>query len=161
MATTGARSIAKDISRREPPRAPDGEDSQAHEEQRREDAQADEEQPDLAPDEQSDRQADEEQPPNVEANEESDAQADEEQPGPEADEQPDARADEEQSDFEANMYELQADLGEEWVLHFSVQGDDGWLTAEKQDGRQRIEAPDAQRLVTIIDAIDECGGRRP
>ena len=59
------------------------------------------------------------------------------------------------------MYELQADLGEEWVLHFSVQGDDGWLTAEKQDGRQRIEAPDAQRLVTIIDAIDECGGRRP
>ena len=73
MATTGARSIAKDISRREPPRAPDGEDSQAHEEQRREDAQADEEQPDLAPDEQSDRQADEEQPPNVEANEESDA----------------------------------------------------------------------------------------
>ena len=161
MATTGARSIAKDISRREPPRAPDGEDSQAHEEQRREDAQADEEQPDLAPDEQSDRQADEEQPPNVEANEESDAQADEEQPGPEADEQSDARADEEQSDFEANMYELQADLGEEWVLHFSVQGDDGWLTAEKQDGRQRIEAPDAQRLVTIIDAIDECGGRRP
>ena len=161
MATTGARSIAKDISRREPPQAPDGEDSQAHEEQRREDAQADEEQPDLAPDEQSDRQADEEQPPNVEANEESDARADEEQPGPEADEQSDARADEEQSDFEANMYELQADLGEEWVLHFSVQGDDGWLTAEKQDGRQRIEAPDAQRLVTIIDAIDECGGRRP
>ena len=59
------------------------------------------------------------------------------------------------------MYELQADLGADWVLHFSVQGDDGWLTAEKQDGTQRVEAPDAQRLVTIIDAIDECGGRRP
>jgi hypothetical protein len=178
MATTGARSIAKDISRREPPRAPDGEDFQAHEEQRREDAQADEEQPDLeadeepesqaddeqpalVADEQSDPQADEEQPPSVEADEESDDQADEEQPDQEADAQSDARADDEQSDFEANMYELQADLGEEWVLHFSVQGDDGWLTAEKQDGTQRVEAPDAQRLVTIIDAIDECGGRRP
>jgi hypothetical protein len=41
MATTGPRSIAKDISRREPPEAPDSEDSQAHEEQ---DSQADEQQ---------------------------------------------------------------------------------------------------------------------
>jgi hypothetical protein len=90
--------------------------------------------------------------PDLEADEEPDAQADEE---------PDAQADEEQPNFEANMYELQADPGEEWVLHFSVQGDDGWLTAETQDGTQRVEAPDTQRLVTIIDAIDECGGRQP
>jgi hypothetical protein len=57
MATTGARSIAKDISRREPPEAPEGEDSQADEEQGREDAQADEEQPDLEADEEPDAQA--------------------------------------------------------------------------------------------------------
>jgi hypothetical protein len=184
-----ARSIAKDIAHREPPEAaPDGEDSQAHEQQGREDSEADEEQPDSeadeeqpdseadeeqpdaeADEEQPDAEADEEQPdaeadeeeqPDAEADEEPDAEADEE-PDAEADEEPDAEADEEQPDFEANMHELQADLGEEWVLHFSVQGDDGWLTAETQDGTQRVEAPDAQRLVTIIDAIDECGGRQP
>jgi hypothetical protein len=91
MATTGARSIAKDISRREPPEAPDGEDSQAHEERGREDCQADDEQPDfeaddeqpaLEADEQSDPEADKEQPPNVEANEASNAPADEEQENP-------------------------------------------------------------------------------
>jgi hypothetical protein len=157
MATTGARSIAKDISRREPPQAPEGEDSQAHEEQN---SQAHDEQAALEADEQSDPQAAEEQRRKVEADEEPNARAAEQQPNPEV-EQSDARADEEQSDFEANMYELQADLGEEWILHFSVQGDDGWLTAERQDGTQRVEAPDAQRLVTIIDAIVECGGRKP
>jgi hypothetical protein len=156
MATTGARSIAKDISRREPPEAPDGEHSQAHEEQ---DSQADEQQPYFDRDEETDSQSDDEQPA-LEADEQSVPQAAEEQPNPEA-KQSDARADEEQSDFEANMYELQAGLGEEWTLHFSVHGDDGWLTAERQDGTQRVEAPDAQRLVTIVDAIDECGGRQP
>jgi hypothetical protein len=148
-----ARSIAKDIAHREPPEAaPDGEDSQAHEQQGREDAQADEEQPDS--------EADEEEQPDSEADEEPDAEADEE-PDAEADEEPDSQGDEEQPDFEANMHEFQAELGEEWVLHFSVHGDDGWLSAEKEDGTQRVEAPDAQRLVTIIDAIDECGGRQP
>ena len=90
-----------------------------------------------------------------------DAQSDAEQADLEADEQSDAQGDEEQSDFEANMHELQADLGEEWIVRFSVHGDDGWLTAEAKDGSQRVEAPDAQRLVTIVDAIDECGGRQP
>jgi hypothetical protein len=156
MATTGPRSIAKDISRREPPEAPDSEDSQAHEEQ---DSQADEQQQYFEGDAEPDSQSDDEQPA-LEAEEQSDPQAAEEHPNPEA-EQSDARADEEQSDFETNMYELQADLGEEWILHFSVQGDDGWLTAERQDGTQRVEAPDARRLVTIVDAIDECGGRQP
>jgi hypothetical protein len=133
-----ARSIAKGIARSVPPAAwDDGKESQAGA-----DAQADEEQPDL------------------EADEQSDSEADEEQPDLEADEQSDSEDDEEQPDFEDNMYELQADLGDEWILHFSVQGDKGWLTAERQDGSQRVEAPDAQRLVTIIDVIDECGGRQ-
>ena len=142
-----ARSIAKDIAHGEPPETSDGKESEG-----RADGQSDEEQPDLEADEQSDPQGDEEQP-DVEADEQSDPQGEEEQSEP--------QSDEEQSDFEANMYELQADLGDEWILHFSVRGDDGWLTAERQDGTQRVEAPDAQRLVTIVDAIDEFGGRQP
>jgi hypothetical protein len=63
-------------------------------------------------------------------------------------------------DFEAEMHELQAELGEDWVLRFSVQGDDAWLTAEKPDEDQRVEAPDAQGLLPIVDAINEGGGRR-
>jgi hypothetical protein len=63
-------------------------------------------------------------------------------------------------DFEAEMHELQSELGEDWVLRFSVQGGDAWLTAEKEDEGQRAEAPDAQRLVPIVEAINEGGGRR-
>jgi hypothetical protein len=63
-------------------------------------------------------------------------------------------------DFEAEMHELQAELGEDWVLRFSVQGDDAWLTAEKPGEDQRVEAPDAQGLLTIVEAINEGGGRR-
>jgi hypothetical protein len=63
-------------------------------------------------------------------------------------------------DFEAEMHELQAELGEEWVLRFSVQGDDAWLTAEKPGEDQRVDAPDAQGLLPIVEAINEGGGRR-
>jgi hypothetical protein len=120
-----ARSIAKEITRREPPEPPTGAQSQAS-------------------DEQPDPQASDEQP---------DAQA--------SDEQPYAETSDEQPDFETDMHELQVELGEEWTLRFSVHGEDGWLTAEKQDATQRVEAPDAQRLVTIVEAINEGGGRQP
>ena len=63
-------------------------------------------------------------------------------------------------DFEAEMHELQAELGEDWVLRFSVQGGDAWLTAEKRGEDQRVEAPDAQGLVPIVEAINAGGGRR-
>jgi hypothetical protein len=63
-------------------------------------------------------------------------------------------------DFEADMHELQAELGEDWILRFSVQSDDAWLTAEKQDASQRVEAPNAQGLVRIVEAINEGGGRQ-
>jgi hypothetical protein len=97
-----ARSIAKDIARREPPEPPDG------------------------------------------AGESGEAETD--------------RA--ETPDFEADMHELQAELGDEWILRFSVKGEDGWLTAEKEDASQRVEAPDAQGLMTIVEAIEENGGRQ-
>lgn len=63
-------------------------------------------------------------------------------------------------DFEANMRELQAELGEDWILRFSVHGDDSWLTAESADATHRVEAPDARGLVPIVEAIKEGGGRR-
>ena len=62
-------------------------------------------------------------------------------------------------DFEAEMRELQAELGEDWVLRFSVQGEDAWLTAEKPGEDLRVEAPDAQGLLPIVEAINEGGGR--
>jgi hypothetical protein len=62
-------------------------------------------------------------------------------------------------DFEAEMHELQQELGEDWILRFSVQGDEAWLTAERPADGQRVEAPDAQGLVPIVDAINEGGGR--
>jgi hypothetical protein len=60
-------------------------------------------------------------------------------------------------DFEAVMHELQARLGDDWILRFSVHGEDGWLTAEKQDLSQRVEAATAEQLVRIVEAIDAQG----
>jgi hypothetical protein len=63
-------------------------------------------------------------------------------------------------DFEAEMHDLQSELGEDWVLRFSVQDGDAWLTAEKPGEDQRVQAPDAQGLLPIVEAINEGGGRR-
>jgi hypothetical protein len=59
--------------------------------------------------------------------------------------------------FEADMHELQAELGDDWILRFSVHGGDGWLTAEKQDSTQRVAAATAEQLVRIVEAIDARG----
>ncbi len=61
--------------------------------------------------------------------------------------------------FEDEMHELQAELGEDWILSFSVQGDDEWLTAEKDDGSQRVEAPTASVLSEAVGLLNEGGGR--
>ena len=58
-------------------------------------------------------------------------------------------------DFEADMHDLQAELGGDWILRFSVHGRDGWLTAEKQDASQHVEAPDAEGLVRMVNAVNE------
>lgn len=63
-------------------------------------------------------------------------------------------------DFEADMHECQAELGDEWILRFSVHGEDGWLTAETTDAGQRVDAPTAARLLTIVEAIKDAGGRK-
>ena len=59
--------------------------------------------------------------------------------------------------FEADMHELQAELGDDWIPRFSVHGGDGWLNSEKQDSSQRVEAATAEQLVRIVEAIDARG----
>jgi hypothetical protein len=44
------------------------------------------------------------------------------------------------------MHEFQAELGADWIVSFSVHGDDAWLTAEKDDGSQHLEAQTAPVL---------------
>ena len=65
----------------------------------------------------------------------------------------------ESPDFEADMHELQAELGEDWTLSFSVRGENGWLTAEKEDGTQHLEAQTAQVISEVVALLDEGGGR--
>jgi hypothetical protein len=101
----------------------------------------------------------------AEAEDEASAEADDEYSA-EADDEYSAEADDEHSpesespaNFEANMHELQAELGEDWILRFSVQGDDAWLTAEKDDGSQRVEAPTAAVISEAVALLNESGGR--
>ena len=53
-------------------------------------------------------------------------------------------------DFEADMHELQAELGKDWILRFSVHGDDAWLTADKADGSGQVDAQTADELVKAV-----------
>jgi hypothetical protein len=57
------------------------------------------------------------------------------------------------------MHELQAELGEDWILRFSVQGDNAWLTAEKDDGSQRVEAQTASVISDAVELLNEGGAR--
>jgi hypothetical protein len=66
---------------------------------------------------------------------------------------------EEPPDFEADMREFQAELGSDWILRFSVQGEKGWLTAEKDDGTQHVEAQTAAVLAEAVQVLKEGGGR--
>ena len=123
-------------------------------------AEADDE-PSAEADDEPSAEADDE--PSAEADDEPTAEADDE-PTAEADDEPTAEADDEPSaeseappDFEADMHELQAQLGEDWILRFSVQGEEGWLTAEKDDGSQRLEAQTAAVLLEAVELLNENG----
>lgn len=63
------------------------------------------------------------------------------------------------SDLGTDLHKLQAQLGKDWILSLSVQGDDSWLTAEKADVSQRVEAPDASVLCQAVKLLNEGGGR--
>ena len=129
-----ARSLAKEIAHREHPHGAS------------EHAEVD--------DEPSSEVADE---PGAEVEDEPSAEAEDEL-GAEAGDEPSVES-EAPPDFEDEMHELQAELGEEWILRFSVQGDDAWLTAEKDDGSQRVEAPTAEVLSEAVALLNEGGGR--
>jgi hypothetical protein len=58
------------------------------------------------------------------------------------------------------MRDLQAKLGDDWILRVSIQGEDAWLTAEKDDGSQHLEAPAADVLVDVVELLNESGGSR-
>ena len=62
-------------------------------------------------------------------------------------------------DFEVEMHALQAELGDQWIVRFSVQGNDAWLTAETDDASQRVEAPTADVLVKAVGLLNKRGGR--
>ena len=68
--------------------------------------------------------------------------------------------DESSPDLETALRGLQGELGKDWILYFSVQGDETWLTAEKDDATQRIEAPNASVLTKAVEVLNEGGGRR-
>jgi hypothetical protein len=106
-----------------------------------------------------------EEEPSADAQDEADEDfedSDEDDPSAEADDEADDEEDDEaysESDFEDDMHDLQAELGEDWILRFCVQGDDAWLTAEKEDGSQHIEAPTASVLTKAVKLLNKGGGR--
>jgi hypothetical protein len=63
-------------------------------------------------------------------------------------------------DFEADMHDFQAELGDDWILRFSVQGDKAWLTAEKEDGSECVEAETAEELAEAVGRLEQGGGDR-
>jgi hypothetical protein len=164
-----ARSIARELVRQEQADADSDEherDEEPEDEHRDEPrAEADDEREDEPDDDELDDEADEEpeDEPRADADDEREDEPDDDELDDEADEGPEDETDEEPEspidEFEAEMRELQAELGEEWILRFSVQGDEAWLTAEKQDGSQHVEGPTAEVLLEAVDLLDEGGGR--
>ena len=84
---------------------------------------------------------------------------DEEELEAEADDDYDDAEEEEEPGLEAELHDLQAELGDDWILRFSVQGDDSWLTAEKDDGSQRVEAPTTAVIADAVELLNQSGGR--
>jgi hypothetical protein len=160
-----ARSIAKEIARDRP----DGASSDTKE-QDEPAAEADLEPTDEAEDEPRDEAEDDDELEDEPRDEDEDEDDFEDEPSDEVEDEdledePDDEEDdvsqetEKKPDFEADMRELQAELGDEWVLTFSVKGDDAWLTAEKEDGSQHVEAQTADLLLEAVELLEEGGGR--
>jgi hypothetical protein len=154
-----ARSIAKEIARQQ---RPDGasEDSDQDESS----AEADLEPSDEAEDDHEEQPSDEaEDEASDEAEDEASDKAEEDledEPSDEAEDADDDVSEEsEEPDFEADMRELQAELGDDWIVQFSVQGDEAWLTAEKDDGSQHVEGQTADLLREAVELLEEGGGR--
>jgi hypothetical protein len=166
-----ARSIAKEIAHRAQPNG-QAEDARAEDEPS---AETDEDPSAEADDEPSaegdEDEAGDESEARAEDDDEASAEDDDEASAEDDDDadaqgEPSAEGDDEAGDenetppdFEADMRELQAELGDEWILSFSVQGEDGWLTAETGDGHQHVEAQTAAALTEAVQLLKDDGGR--
>ena len=166
-----ARSLAKDIASRQRPDEAEDDDEPRDE--------ASDEQPETDEDAEAGDERDEE--PEADAGEDSaadeapdeepedeDAEDDDEDREPEAEaedeelEDEDEESEEEEEDggddpvsaFEEEMHQLQEDLGDEWIVRFSVQNDEAWLTAEKEDGSQHVEGPTADVLREAVELLE-------
>jgi len=144
-----ARSIAKEIAHREHPGS--GSEASAGAEDRPS-AEADGEPAE------DDERAEAEDDERAEAEDDERAEAEDEpaedEPA-EDDDEPDVDPDAAVAAFEDEMHELRANLGEDWIVRFSVQGDEAWLTAEKEDGSQHLEAPTADVLIEAVELLDD------
>ena len=120
-----------------------------YEDEPRDDEKLDEEE---EPEAEEDEDFDEEEEPEAEEDEEPEDDEEEEPEGDEDD------AEEEVSAFEEEMHELQEDLGEDWIVRFSVKDGEAWLTAEKEDGSQHVEAATADVLREAVELLEEGGG---
>jgi hypothetical protein len=86
-------------------------------------------------------------------------EVDDDAAGGEADEDFSDEEDEAERSLEDQMRDLQANLGDDWTLRVCVQGDYAWLTAEKDDGSQHVEAPAAGLLAEVVALLNESGDR--
>ncbi len=174
-----ARSIAKDIARRQSSEdAENGDDAdgasteaEADEDQvqaEADDTEVEETEDDYTEAEADDDDAEADDDEEAEADDDTEAEADDDYD--EADDDTEAAADDDyededaaetngngSNDFEAAMRELQGELGDDWILRFSVQGDESWLTAEKDDGSQRVQAATASVLSEVVELLNEDG----
>ena len=193
-----ARSIAKDIARRQSSEDENGDDvdgdsTEAEAEEDQVQAEADDTDVEDTEDDYTEAEADDDEAEadydeEAEADDDTEAEADEDydeadddaeaeaddDTEAEADDDTEAEADDDyedededepaaeangngSSDFEAAMRELQGELGDDWILRFSVQGDESWLTAEKDDGSQRVQAATASVLSEVVELLNEDG----
>ena len=178
-----ARSIAKDIARRQSSEdAENGDDvdddsTEAEADEDQVQAEADDTDVDDTEDDDTEAEADDDEAEaeadydeEAEADDDTEAEADDDYD--EADDDTEAAADDDyedededaaetngngSTDFEAAMRELQGELGDDWILRFSVQGDESWLTAEKDDGSQRVQAATASVLSEVVELLNEDG----
>jgi hypothetical protein len=157
-----ARSIAKELAKRQRPEEAE-EDDEPREESDEPRAEADDEADDereAEADEEADDEIDEE--PEASAGDDDDREPEAEADDEELDEDDEPEDDEGESDdpvsaFEEEMHQLQEDLGDEWIVRFSVQNDEAWLTAEKEDGSQHVEGPTADVLREAVELLEGGG----
>ena len=128
----------------------EGEDEEQLEAEDEEELEAEDEE-ELEGEDEEELEAEDEEELEGEDEEELEAEAD--------DDYDDAEEEEEGPGLEAELHDLQAELGEDWILRFSVQGDDSWLTAEKDDGSQRVEAPTTAVIADADELLNQSGGR--